>query len=71
VLEFTGHKTKTLTGINFDAKNADGKSVVVRVSTEALQERTEGDCLAMSEHKYDNGLLEQDGNVWVRAGDFT
>jgi hypothetical protein len=70
-IEYTVAIFNDLSGLKRSAKGAAEKTFVVTVSHEAIQDYGEPACWEKAEEKHDNGSFEPDGNIWVRAGDFT
>lgn len=69
-LSFTGDRAETLNGIVLRAVDADGKTVAVNASHEAIQDHGLERVQNMAATKFSNGQTEMDGSISVRTGDF-
>ena len=68
-LYFSGEAVETLNGPIMRAKDSNGKTVIVRASSEAIQDYGELKVQEVASDMFDRGQCEADGSVFVRTGD--
>lgn len=69
-LNFTDDLIDWTSGISIRATNTTGKSVVVMVSHEAMNDYGRSHAQEVASDKYDKGQIEPNGTIAVRTADF-
>ena len=68
-LYFTDEEAETLNGVSIEARDVSGKTVVVKASSEAIQDYGRSKVEEVASDKFDRGEIEADGTVLVRTVD--
>jgi hypothetical protein len=68
-LNFSGEAVETLNGLTLRATDSNGKTVVVRASSQAIQDYGQSVVERVASDLFDRGQLEADGSVFVRTRD--
>jgi hypothetical protein len=68
-LYFSGEAVETLNGLTIRATDSNGKTVVVRATSEAIQDHGQSMVERVASDMFDRGQFEADGSVFVRTRD--